>query len=314
MPEKIVEVAAAVLQRSDGSFLLAQRPAGKVYSGYWEFPGGKIEPGETPSQALQRELEEELGVTALCIYPWLTRVFTYTHATVRLYFQRVVQWRGEPQSRESQAFAWQDPGAPGVSPLLPANAFVLKALELPVQYAITDASNSGEQQALERLDRALSRGLKLLQVREKRLNGPALEKFAAEVVRRCHEHGTRVLINGDADLATRIGADGVHLPAACLMEATTRPTGLYWCGASCHDRREIERAEAIGVDFIVLGPVKRTASHPQATPMGWERFRELASGASIPVYALGGMLSSDLEEAWQNSAHGIAMQRGAWLY
>ena len=313
MPEKIVDVAAAVLQRSDGSFLLAQRPAGKVYSGYWEFPGGKIEPGETPSQALQRELEEELGVTALCIYPWLTRVFTYSHATVRLHFQRVVRWLGEPQSRESQAFAWQSPGAPGVSPLLPANAFLLKVLELPVQYAITDAGNSGEQQALERLDVALSRGLRLVQVREKHLDRSALERFAAEVVRRCHTHGARVMINGDADLAVRTGADGVHLPSACLMEAAARPPGLYWCGASCHDRREVEQAEAIGVDFIVLGPVKRTASHPQVTPMGWERFRELALGASIPVYALGGMLSSDLDEAWRNSAHGIAMQRGAWL-
>lgn len=302
-----------MLQRADGSFLLAQRPAGKVYSGYWEFPGGKIEPGESPSQALRRELEEELGITALCVYPWLTRVFTYTHATVRLHFQRVVQWRGEPQSRESQAFAWQKPGAPSVSPMLPANAFVLKALELPVQYAITNASESGEQQALERLDLALSRGLKLVQVREKLLKRAALESFAAEVVRRCHANGARVLINGDADLACRIGADGVHLPAACLVEASARPSGLSWCGASCHDRREIERAEAIGVDFIVLGPVKRTASHPQAKPMGWEHFRELASRASIPVYALGGMLSSDLEEAWRNSAHGIAMQRGAWL-
>ncbi len=312
MPEKIVDVAAAVLQRSDGSFLLAQRPKGKVYAGYWEFPGGKIEPGETPSQALRRELEEELGVTALCIYPWLTRMFAYSHATVRLHFQRVVRWRGELQSREAQAFAWQNPGSANVSPMLPANTFVLKALELPEQYAITNASESGEQRALERLDVALSRGLSLVQVREKRLEYAALEKFAAEVVRRCHDHGARVMINGDADLAANVGADGVHLPAARLFEVSSRPPGLHWCGASCHDRREIERAQAIGVDFIVLGPVKRTASHPQAKPLGWKAFRELAAGASIPVYALGGMLRGDLEEAWRNSAHGIAMQRGAW--
>ena len=179
--------------------------------------------------------------------------------------------------------------------------------------AITNASESGEQRALERLDTALSRGLRLVQVRETHLKQSALEKFAAEVVWRCHDYGARVIINNDADLAAKVAADGVHLPAARLIEASARPPGFYWYGASCHDRWEIERAEAIGVDFIVLGPVKRTASHPQETPMGWRGFRELASGASIPVYALGGMLIGDLEEAWKNSAHGIAMQRGAWV-
>jgi 8-oxo-dGTP diphosphatase len=197
--------------------------------------------------------------------------------------------------------------------MLPANTFVLKALELPAQYAITNAGESGEKQALERLDLALSRGLRLVQVREKLLTKGALEKFASEVVQRCHDHGARVMINGDADLAAKVAADGVHLPAARLFEVSAPPPGFYWCGASCHDRREIEQAEAIGVDFIVLGPVKRTASHPQAKPLGWHGFREFASDASIPVYALGGILSGDLEEAWRNSAHGIAMQRGAWL-
>src|SRR5918994_6473274 len=100
--EVIIEVAAAVLQRPDGSFLLAQRPPGKVYAGYWEFPGGKVEPGEPAAAALARELHEELGIDVECAYPWLTRVFTYPHATVRLNFFRVTRWRGEPHPREDQ--------------------------------------------------------------------------------------------------------------------------------------------------------------------------------------------------------------------
>ena len=312
MAEKIVDVAAAVLQRPDGSFLLAQRPTGKVYAGFWEFPGGKIEPGETPPQALRRELEEELGVTALRIYPWLTRVFNYSHATVRLHFQRVVQWQGEPQSREGQAFVWQRPGELIVSPMLPANTCVLKALELPEQYAITNASASGEQQALERLEAALSGGLKLVQVREKCFEPGRLEKFAREVVARCRDHGAKVMINADADLAARVAADGVHLRAAQLINAVNRPAGFRWCAASCHDRGEIEKAETLGMDFIVLGPVKLTASHPQARPLGWAAFGNLAQGASLPVYALGGLVLDDLEDAWRHGAHGIAMQRGSW--
>ena len=104
---KIVEVAAAVLQRPDNSFLLAQRPPDKIWAGYWEFPGGKIEPGETPYHALVRELREELGITVETAYPWLTRVYTYPHATVRLNFFRVTAWSGELHPHEGQQFAWQ---------------------------------------------------------------------------------------------------------------------------------------------------------------------------------------------------------------
>ena len=312
MTDKIVEVAAAVVQRADGTFLLAQRPEGKIWQGFWEFPGGKIEQGETPSQALHRELREELGITALQSYPWLTRIFTYPHATVRLHFHKVVRWRGEPQSREAQAFAWQQPGAPSVAPMLPANTFVLKALELPARYAITDAGSSGVPQALARLEAALSGGLRLVQVREKALQPDALKRFAREVVTRCHECGAQVMLNSDVELALELGADGVHLPAARVKQMRERPAGLRWCAASCHDRNELEKAEALGVDFVVLGPVKRTESHPRAVPLGWDGFRQIAGISTIPVYALGGLEASDLELAWQHSAHGIAMQRAAW--
>ena len=96
----LVEVAAAVLIRPDDSFLLACRPDGKPYAGYWEFPGGKIEAGESPLQALTRELDEELGITVRQATPWLTRTFSYPHATVRLRFYRVTAWHGELTPRE----------------------------------------------------------------------------------------------------------------------------------------------------------------------------------------------------------------------
>src|SRR5215510_11486634 len=129
----VIEVAAAVIQRPDGAFLLARRPPGKVYAGYWEFPGGKAEPGEPAARALSRELHEELGIDVETAYPWITRVFTYPHGTVRLWFFRVVSWKGEPHPREEQAIAWQKPGAATVAPMLPANAPVLASLMLPVE-------------------------------------------------------------------------------------------------------------------------------------------------------------------------------------
>src|SRR5207302_1388475 len=122
-----VDVAVAVLIRPDGAALLAQRPARKVYSGYWEFPGGKIEPGEPVAEALRREVREELGIEIERAYPWITRVFSYPHAKVRLHFYRVYAWRGEPRAIEHQAIAWQRPDAIELDPLLPANGPVIRS-------------------------------------------------------------------------------------------------------------------------------------------------------------------------------------------
>src|SRR5574343_231206 len=169
---KVVEVAAAVMLRADGrEFLLAQRPEGKVYAGYWEFPGGKVEPGETVRAALIRELQEELGITVTDCAPWLTRQFTYPHATVRLNFWRATAWTGEigiTVPLEHSAVDWMKCGESAtVSPILPANDPILKALSLPSTMAITMAETEGVERQLERLEAALEGGLRLIQVRDK---------------------------------------------------------------------------------------------------------------------------------------------------
>ena len=306
----MVEVAAAVILRADGSFLVARRPAGKVYAGYWEFPGGKIEPGEPAASALARELREELGIDVVRAYPWITRVHVYSHATVRLNFFRVLEWSGVPHPREAQTIAWQQPDAPVPQPMLPANAPVLASLALPHEYAITTADTLGIEVMLERLERGLDRGLKLIQIRNKMTPPDEREEFAHAAVRLAHRYGARVLVNSDAGVVRLADVDGVHLTARGLMSLTERPTGLV--GASCHDTEQLARAMQLQLDFAVLGPIKTTASHPAATPMGWARFAELTWGASIPVYAIGGMNEADLEQAWRAGAHGVAMIRGAW--
>jgi 8-oxo-dGTP diphosphatase len=173
-----VDVAVAVLVRADGAVLLACRPESKVYSGYWEFPGGKVEPGEPVPDALVREISEELGVEITRAYPWITRVFVYPHATVRLHFHRVTAWRGEPRALEHQAIAWQRPEAVELTPMLPANGPVLRALSLPDEYAITRAGELGEKVFFSRLEARLQSGLKLVQVREKNLERHALKVLA----------------------------------------------------------------------------------------------------------------------------------------
>lgn len=311
MQRKVTHVAAAVILHPDGRFLLAQRPAGKVYSSYWEFPGGKVEAGETAYQALCRELHEELGVTVSTAYPWLTRTFDYPHALVKLHFFRVVAWQGEPYGREGQAWCWQWPEQVSVAPLLPANQPIVRALALPPLYAISNAAALGEVEFLCRLSQALKKGLRLLQVREKYLPSVQLTALATRVITLAHEYGAKVLINGDVDLAQRLDADGVHLTEAQLQYLSVRPD-LPYCAASCHSAASLQRAGDLGLDFAVLSPVLPTLSHPGAPTLGWEKFAELRADAALPVYALGGLELSDLPTAWQHGAHGVSLLRQAW--
>jgi 8-oxo-dGTP diphosphatase len=307
----ITEVAAAVILRPDGSFLLAQRPVGKPYPGYWEFPGGKIEPGESTLAALKREIKEELDVEIVHATPWVTRIHAYTHATVRLHFFRVTQWHGDFRNMEDQAHVWQRVEALEVGPMLPANTPIFRALSLPEVYAVSDATELGVERFMQRLELALQDGIRLIQFREKNLPAEVAEALAAQVVERAHAHGARVLVNADAGLAKRIGADGVHLTASQLVHLEARPD-FALVGTSCHARAELERAAAIGADFAVLGAVQVTRSHPDLAPLGWERFHELLLDTPLPVYAIGGLAQSDLERAQSCGAHGIAMQRAVW--
>ena len=308
---KIVEVAAAVLQRPDGSFLLAQRPEGKIWAGYWEFPGGKIEPGETSHHALVRELREELGITVTTAYPWITRVFTYPHATVRLNFFRVTAWSGELHPHEGQQFAWQHLPDISVAPVLPANAPILRALSLSPLYAISNAQELGEAEFMRRLESALYNGLRLVQLREKNYSREALRELAQKMLPLIRQHDARLLINADIELVKEVGADGVQLTGVQLAELGERPA-VEWCAASCHNADELRRAEQLGCDFALLSPVLATQSHPGTPHLGWEKFAVIAAGSSIPVYALGGLTHSDMHAAWQHGAHGIALLRQAW--
>ena len=306
-----IEVVAAVISNDRDEFLLAQRPAGKVYAGYWEFPGGKVENGEAAAAALKRELDEELGIDVITAWPWLTRDFDYSHAAVRLRFFRVIRWSGKPRGKEQQQLAWQSVRNITVAPLLPANGPILHALELPHVYGITCAGELGRDLFMAQLARSLQNGLRFIQVREKHLAGGALRAFAAEVAALGHRFGARITVNGAADIAAQAHADGVHLTASQLMAATRRPD-CEWCGASCHDAAELERARQLGVDFVVLGPVNPTPSHLGARVLGWPQFAQLIRNYPLPVYALGGMRAADLERAWNCGAHGIAMMRAAW--
>jgi 8-oxo-dGTP diphosphatase len=307
----VVRVAAAVILRPDGRVLLAQRPSGKPYAGYWEFPGGKLEPGETPMHALVRELHEELGIEVRRAAPWVVQEFVYPHAHVELNFFRVFAFDGEPHGRDGQAFAWQSPGAFDVAPLLPANTMVLRWLLLPPHYGISCVDELGEAAFLARAEAALVAGLRLMQLREKTWPPGQLAAFAPRLLGLARSHCAKVLLNGSDEDARRLAFDGVHWTSQRLAAAKARPDDLI-VGASCHDRNEVARAASLGCDFAVLGPVKVTPTHPGVPILGWDGFARAIEGARLPVYAVGGLAQDDLAMAIDRGAHGVAMRRGAW--
>ncbi len=308
---KRTEVAVGIVLSSKGEVLLGRRPEGKPYSGYWEFPGGKIEPGESAREALCRELKEELGIGPVTLYPWISRIFHYPHATVNLQFFRVTDWNGEPSGLENQELSWQKPGSISVSPLLPANAPILRALSLPSLHAITAASRYGLENQIERMKRALETGIGMIQVREPEMSTEEFRSFAKMVVALAKRFDAKVLVNSEQEIARDCGADGIHLNSRTLMSLDSRPD-FEWCGASIHDERELERASSLDLDYAVLGNVLETPTHPGRAGMGWEKFSKIVKQSPIPVYALGGLARKDLPLALEHGAHGIAMLRGAW--
>ncbi|MGE4337871.1 MAG: Nudix family hydrolase [Pigmentiphaga sp.] len=313
-----LEVAAGLVIDADGRLLLGQRPEGKSYAGWWELPGGKLEPGETAMQALKRELHEELGIEVTEATPWVTYVHEYPHATVRLAFCRVTGWRGEPQGLENQALRWVDPRQPlevleaglGGGHLLPATLPPVRWLSLPDRYLVLGLKSPADVPGhLARVEQALAAGIHLLQFRAPEWQGGTDDDALFEVVRRtlapARSAGARLLVNSVHPESWWREADGVQLRAADLGRFDSRPqVGLL--GASCHSADDLARARQLEADFALLGPVLPTATHPDHPGLGWEAFAELNAKAGMPVLAIGGQSSATLATARQHGAHGIA--------
>ena len=319
MPENVIEAAVGVILRSDGTVLLGSRPEGKPWAGMWELPGGKIEPGESVMQALTRELQEELGINVTDATPWVTYEHVYPTATVKLSFCRVTGWEGEPQGLEGQSLQWVDIAhAEEVPQLLPATYPPLRWLLLPEIYAISSVeSPAGVERFLKHLDNAWANGLKMLQWREPAWpSGSGADDFLdvlQTVISRCHAAKAKVLVNSIHPEAWWPLADGVHLRQADAQLISARPaqlTNLQLLAVSTHDAQEIAHARLLGADFVLLGPVLPTKSHPDHPGIGWETFTSLNEQAGLPVYALGGQSRQTLQQAKRSGAHGIAAIRG----
>lgn len=303
------------MRDSAGRVLLAQRPDGKHMAGFWEFPGGKLEPEESLAAGLARELREELGVEIGESEPLIEITHDYPDRRVRLLVREVASFSGDPEGLEGQPLAWVAPGDMDDWNLLPADKPIVRAIQLPRACLVTPdpASCESFECFLDHLATACRAGYDLIQLRAPALpesDYRALARRAAAVVA---SFSGRLLLHDAPSLAEEIDAAGVHLSARSAAECRTRPVpeGL-WLGVSCHDDAELAHAARLGADFAILGNVRATPSHPGRTGMGWQRFEALVRPAGLPVFAIGGLSSDDIVTARRAGGQGVAAIRGFW--
>ncbi|HEY4529491.1 MAG TPA: 8-oxo-dGTP diphosphatase MutT [Luteimonas sp.] len=338
-----VHVLAAVITDARGRVLLTRRTEGRDLAGLWEFPGGKQEPGETPEQALARELEEELGIQACIGEHLITVPQRYPTKRLRLEVRHVGRWTGVPRGREGQALAWVPPHKLASYAMPPADTPVVAALQQPDRYAISPGLPEGSRGSGHGRDRAcdgasaamaattgqplpdaagawlagleatLGSGIRRIQLRLPNIDPDLFRQLAAIAANRCRSAGAELLLNADIALAAELGT-GVHLRSSQLARLAERPSLAEGAplAASCHTAEDLAHAARLGCDFVVLGAVKPTASHPGQPGIGWEAFAALRETVSLPVYAIGGLGPEDMGEARRHGAQGVAGIRALW--
>lgn len=300
-----LQVAVGVVKNPEGKILISLRHADLHQGGLWEFPGGKIEEFETAEQALVRELKEEINITVTAATPLITVKHQYPDRLVQLNVFLVEQFLGEAKSLEGQPFKWVTPAELEHYAFPAANRPIITAARLPHHYAILD--DADEALLLTNLQKLLNRGVKLIQARLKNLPPAAAAKLIEQAYPLCQQQQAVLLMNSAVECPAEV--DGIHLTSNHLMALTTRPENNKWLAASCHNLEQLQHAQNIGVDFVVLAPVLATQTHPGAASLGWEQFADLVVKVNLPVYALGGMTESTLITAQQSGGQGIAAIR-----
>ena len=309
-----IHVAVAAIVNKKGEVLVSQRKPGTHLGGYWEFPGGKLEQGESVADGLCRELKEELGIVSLSTRPLIRTRHHYPEKSVLLDVWKVEAYSGRPAGVEGQRIEWRAVNSldPGVFP--PADVPIINALILPGRYLITGVFTSVADFE-QRLSGALRDGIGLVQLRLTHDWVQAnAQSYAFEIMelctRLCKQNSVKLLYNVPVQLES-LTSDGIHLNSRRLLKTKRRPARDI-VSASCHGRQELEHAQSIGVDFAVLSPVQKTRSHPHAQPLGWKAFQQLVDGVNIPVYALGGVTVDDIEQAWCSGGQGVAAIGAFW--
>jgi 8-oxo-dGTP diphosphatase len=304
-------VAAGVIRNRQGQILIARRREDAHQGGKWEFPGGKLLPGESPYTALVRELKEELAIEVTCARPLIRVRHVYPDLKVRLEVFEVTQFQGTPTACENQPLAWVSPHELKRYDLPEADRPIAAALELPAFYPVLEhlGSKSHYRQAFFCLFEA---GYRLLYLRARDLPATSYLELAEEFGDLLAQAGGCLMLRTDPPAWEKWAqkswhrALGLHLSGNQLKVLSTRPEGARRISAACHSLEDLKKAQQMGLDFAVLSPILPTATHPHASPLGWETAQAFLEKVHIPVYLMGGLKHKDLPRARGIGAQGVA--------
>lgn len=311
MARKLIHVAAAVIRDEKQNVLIAKRASDKHQGGLWEFPGGKVEEGETVVSALTRELEEELGITVLSSRPLILVPYHYEDKSVLLDVHVVNEFAGEPWGKEGQPVKWVSETEMETYAFPAANKPILNACLLPSSLFITPELPMAS--VAEKVEIACKRGVQGVVLRAHHLSDDEFENLSTLLSGVCEKHKVMLIMNRHIELGNRLAADALHLSSHQLKLLGAREDFKgRWLSASCHNKEELSLAVEKGLDFVFLSPVLHTRSHPDTEGLGWQGFRDLVKDCPIPVYALGGLSSKDISLSKSNGAQGVAAI-SAWL-
>ena len=310
---QLIQVAAAAIFNDRDELLITRRAAHRHQGNLWEFPGGKLEPDEPAEQALIRELQEELGITPTRFRPLITVTHHYPDKAVRLQVFQVDAFTGEPHGHEGQPLAWVARTALSDYPFPAANLPIVAAVQLSERLLITPEPVS-HRDFLDGIEQACRRGIRLLQLRAHDVSDAQYRQLAVQVRALTLPYHCLLMLNRNPAVIADLDCDGWHLSFEhlCAFDPQITSSRPRWLSASVHNESELERAKQVAADFVLISPVSATTSHPEAVPLGWTRFAELAALASRPAYALGGMTEADIARSWQAGGQGVAAIRAFW--
>lgn len=308
---KIVDVAVGLIVQN-GQALLAKRAEHQHQGGRFEFPGGKVEAGELVTNALARELFEELGIHIYTPQFVQRLTYPYPEKTVRLHVYRIESFEGEPVGREGQPLHWV-PCAQLFDLNFPdANRPIVRAAQLPRQYSITTDVMIPALDALPAwlAEQSIEKATDAWVYVRLPSASPTVYETAIKHLSMLRPD-LNLIAAWDAPESINEFIRGRHLTHAALLRKTdlVRQSEQDFWFAACHDEASIAHAVRLGVDAITLGTVLATPTHPDGLLLGWEGFAQLAKVSDVPVYALGGMQIKDLNEVQANGGFGVAGMR-----
>jgi len=307
-----IHVAIGVIRNKDNQYLISKRHTDLHQGGLWEFPGGKVETNESTYAALCRELYEELDIVVKSAEPFVKISYAYPDKNVYLDVWLVDNFDGTAKSKISQPIKWVSSSELLDYQFPIASKAILRCISLSPYYAITGKFD-GEDDYTQHFKKCLNQGVKLIQLRYQSESLDELVELANISKTLCLKDNAKLIVNANIDFLDKIDVDGIHLNSSRLFEYSFRPIDSYKIlVGSVHNVKELEQAIKIDVDFVVVSPVLKTQSHPDARPLGWNGLKEIIDCSSVPVFSLGGMRRDKLSTAKKYGAFGVAAISDFW--